>query len=283
MPVSKPLSTVVAFYHSISPFLPVSAPFGCRLGYCCCPSFAACCQLLLTAPWEAQKELKGQTEAWYWSAKLIAMATTPGSPTSSHGYQGLLSPVPGGQSHSAVRRALLAQAEIPVAPQGLQYSGACNVIRGCTQSQSTSQTDNWKRSIVSWLAGTGRLWKRIFWGILTSKKGCFPVERKDAGGGGSSGQREHSFQHSSPGVVQICPPARSQAPGVTCLGFLFEKGKETGAARRDLIAAQACHTSLDLSLLWWECHFEVISVIIGDGQAPNYLVYSAVSILLNTQ
>lgn len=80
----------------------------------------------------------------------------------------------------------------------------------------------------------------------------------------------------------VCPPARSQAPGVTCLGFLFEKGKETGAARRDLTAAQACHTSLGLSLLWWECHFEVISVTIGDGQAPKYLVYSTVSILLNT-
>lgn len=131
------------------------------------------------------------------------MTTTPGSPTSPHGCQGLLSPVLGGQSHSAVRRALLAHADVPVAPQGPQYSGACNVIRGCTQSQSTSQTDNWKRSIVSWLAGTGKLWKRIFWGILTRKKGCFPVEGKDTGEGGSSEQREHSFQHSSPGVVQV--------------------------------------------------------------------------------
>lgn len=48
------------------------------------------------------------------------MASTPGSPTSSCGCRALLSPLPAGQSHRVVCRAPLAQADVPVAPQGLQ-------------------------------------------------------------------------------------------------------------------------------------------------------------------
>jgi len=63
---------------------------------------------------------------------------------------------------------------------------------------------------------------------LTRKKGCFPVEGKAAEGGGSSGQREHSFHHSSPGVIQV---VFVHLPGVRRLvlrvwAFCLRKGRK---------------------------------------------------------